>query len=444
MWLAAYRNGVSPHEAAILPCGTGEAVSEQRLAYKYIVIGDSHAERDPVQKCLELQQGNATSWRDDGFRGVSAQYVLSRPTVRKDDPNLRNAMKAGRGVRVARERGTYRSAVSTGAILGCIAVAVSSASAQVGTGDRLTFNLCNSGASRSVDVAVVHPVAPRSRAHRSVGWYTVEPGRCRELALGQAGQHYFAFAIDEGLSGTLRRRIGGGPSSAGGATVGTDLEFCVLRNADFRIEGTLAELASCDDPDTYEVLPFNIVVTPARGGTRATYRINTDNVRLFSFPGTRVQQYQWARRYQSGTSEVRQDLPRARRIFEHWAEQGYAPAQYSLALMYETARGAEQNYGEAHRLYRLAAAQGYAPAETAIGFFHFNGLGIPADQAQAIRWYRRAADRGYAQAQYNLGHMHENGQGVARNVEDAVRWYRLAAAQGHEGAQAALQRLSPR
>ena len=49
--------------------------------------------------------------------------------------------------------------------------------------------------------------------------------------------------------------------------------------------------------------------------------------------------------------------------FNYAAEQGYAPAQNSLAFMYTNGEGVEQNYEEAIKWYTLAAEQGYASAQ---------------------------------------------------------------------------------
>ena len=55
------------------------------------------------------------------------------------------------------------------------------------------------------------------------------------------------------------------------------------------------------------------------------------------------------------------NFKRAVELFEAAAAQGYAPAQYNLAILYDEGRGVPQDC--AVELYEAAAAQGYAPAQ---------------------------------------------------------------------------------
>jgi uncharacterized protein len=58
----------------------------------------------------------------------------------------------------------------------------------------------------------------------------------------------------------------------------------------------------------------------------------------------------------------RQDYASASHIFIPLAEQGVAAAQSYLGFMFETGRGAPQNYTEAAMWYRRAAEQGDSSA----------------------------------------------------------------------------------
>lgn len=81
------------------------------------------------------------------------------------------------------------------------------------------------------------------------------------------------------------------------------------------------------------------------------------------------------------------------------------------------------------------ADQGVAPAQKYIGLMYDEGDGVQLDDVQAIYWYRLAADQGDAEAQYLLGTMFDFGEGVAEDNAQAVQWYRLAAEQENEFAQ---------
>jgi len=120
------------------------------------------------------------------------------------------------------------------------------------------------------------------------------------------------------------------------------------------------------------------------------------------------------------------------------AEQGYAPAQNNLGLMYTRGLGVAKDDAEAVSWYRKAAEQGYAPAQNYLGLMYQNGQGVAQDDAEAVGWYRKAAEQGYAPAQNDLGTMYLKGQGVAQDEAQAVSWYRKAADQGYGPAQGIL------
>jgi TPR repeat protein len=129
------------------------------------------------------------------------------------------------------------------------------------------------------------------------------------------------------------------------------------------------------------------------------------------------------------------------------ANKGHAVAQYSLASMYEQSQGSipsQISMNDAVTWYRKAADQGFAPAQSKLGVLYENGLGLSKDFVQAIEWYRKAAaqgnndaigrirktaEEGNALAQVNLGLMYESGQGVSKDFTQALRWYFRAAEQ---------------
>lgn len=164
----------------------------------------------------------------------------------------------------------------------------------------------------------------------------------------------------------------------------------------------------------------------------------------------------------------------ARRWFEKAAQQGYAPAQVNLAILYLNGWGGPQNYGaalywlkaaaksgnarahtnlgilyldglgvrqdydEALRHFRIAAEQGEVVAMVNLGFMSDKGLGTPKNQVSAADWYRQAAERGDAVGQNNLADMYLRGEGVSQNGATALGWFQKAARQGHTGAQIKL------
>jgi hypothetical protein len=67
------------------------------------------------------------------------------------------------------------------------------------------------------------------------------------------------------------------------------------------------------------------------------------------------------------------------------------------------------DYATALRLYRPLADQGDAPAQNDLGLMYRDGRGVPQDYAEALTWYRLAADQGNAGAQNSLGVLYQNG-----------------------------------
>ena len=118
------------------------------------------------------------------------------------------------------------------------------------------------------------------------------------------------------------------------------------------------------------------------------------------------------------------NYPTALRLLRPLADQGDAPAQFNLGIMYYHGRGVRQNDPEAAKWFHLAANQGDAPAQFYLGIMYSEGQGVPQDYAKSAKWYRLAADQGHAQAQYNLGLWYASeGDAVSAHM-----WFNLAAA----------------
>ena len=92
----------------------------------------------------------------------------------------------------------------------------------------------------------------------------------------------------------------------------------------------------------------------------------------------------------------RGDLPRAKWWLEKAAEQGYAPAQCILAVIYYQGKGVEQNRHRAIELYERAAEQGYALAQYNLAVIYYQGKGVEQNRHRAIELYERALEQGFA------------------------------------------------
>ncbi len=80
----------------------------------------------------------------------------------------------------------------------------------------------------------------------------------------------------------------------------------------------------------------------------------------------------------------------------------------------------------AMEIWRPLAEQGDAPAQYSLGLLYYRGEGVLTDPKQAAKWYRKAADQGDPDAQLNLGLMYAQGEGLKRNYTTAYKWFSLA------------------
>lgn len=119
------------------------------------------------------------------------------------------------------------------------------------------------------------------------------------------------------------------------------------------------------------------------------------------------------------------------------ADEGYAPAQFYLAKLYETGvSGVVKNPAEARRWTARAAEGGDRSAMHNLALYYFRGEGGPQDLAAAARWFRKAAEAGVVDSQYNLGLLYQSGSGVERDLGEAYKWFSIAAQGGDAEARA--------
>src|SRR5262249_27993611 len=127
------------------------------------------------------------------------------------------------------------------------------------------------------------------------------------------------------------------------------------------------------------------------------------------------------------------------------ADQGFAPAQNALALLYYRGQGVRKDLGQAEHWVRKAAEQGLPRAQTRLAYLYEQGDGMPQDQSAAASWYQKAARSGDPIAQNNLAFMYEEGVGVERNLLQAYVLYSLAVhgyGPGKRRADAATKRMA--
>jgi len=113
------------------------------------------------------------------------------------------------------------------------------------------------------------------------------------------------------------------------------------------------------------------------------------------------------------------------------AKQGDPNSQFELGVMYCDGNGVAQDYNEAAKWFIKASEQGYAPAQYNLGVIYESDLGVQ-DYNEAVKWYTKAAQQGYTVAQFNLGGMFALGRGVVKDDVEAYKWILLAGMNGYD------------
>ncbi|MBZ5606852.1 MAG: sel1 repeat family protein [Acidobacteriia bacterium] len=91
------------------------------------------------------------------------------------------------------------------------------------------------------------------------------------------------------------------------------------------------------------------------------------------------------------------------------------------------------DYVTAMKEWMPLAEQGDAPTQFNVGLLYLDGHGVPQSPAEAVKWFTRSADQDYTEAQHNLGAMYGSGQGVKRDYVQAYKWLNICAAKGNAG-----------
>jgi TPR repeat protein len=88
----------------------------------------------------------------------------------------------------------------------------------------------------------------------------------------------------------------------------------------------------------------------------------------------------------------------------------------------------KKDYAAAVKEWRPLAEEGDAPSQFNLGLLYIDGLGVPQDYGTAVSWFERSAQQDYAKAQLNLGALYASGKGVKRDYVQAYKWLNVCAA----------------
>jgi len=145
-------------------------------------------------------------------------------------------------------------------------------------------------------------------------------------------------------------------------------------------------------------------------------------------------QYQMALVYQHGYS-VPKDGMKALKLFQLSAAQNYPDAQFELALLYTEGKLVKKDLKKAFELTHKAAKKELASAQFNLGVMYANGKGVKQDDFKASRWYKSAANQNYALAQFNLALLYSEGKGVEKSTEMSFIWNTIASWNGYADAE---------
>ncbi|PKG82740.1 sel1 repeat family protein [Colwellia sp. 75C3] len=145
-------------------------------------------------------------------------------------------------------------------------------------------------------------------------------------------------------------------------------------------------------------------------------------------------QYQMALVYQHGYG-VSKDGMKALELFKLAADQHYPDAQFELALIYSEGKLVKTDLKKAFELTHKAANKDLASAQFNLAVMYANGTGVKQDDFKASRWYKTAANLNYALAQYNLALLYSEGKGVEKSIDLSYVWNTVAAWNGYPNAE---------
>ncbi len=145
-------------------------------------------------------------------------------------------------------------------------------------------------------------------------------------------------------------------------------------------------------------------------------------------------QYQMAMIYKNGYG-LQKDGMKAFELLTLAADQHNPDAQFELALIYTEGKLARKDLKKAFQLTSKAAYKGLASAQFNLAVMYANGEGVKQDDFGASRWYKSAADQNYALAQYNLALLYSEGKGVEKSLQLSYVWNTIASWNGYTDAE---------
>lgn len=103
-----------------------------------------------------------------------------------------------------------------------------------------------------------------------------------------------------------------------------------------------------------------------------------------------------------------------------------------LGTLYAQGVGVGKSLRKAVELFEMAGEKGNRSSQYNLGVCYSNGMGVEKDDYKAYEWYKMAADNGSTYGQYQVALCYEDGRGVKTDSLAAVLYFKQAAEKGHE------------
>jgi TPR repeat protein len=156
--------------------------------------------------------------------------------------------------------------------------------------------------------------------------------------------------------------------------------------------------------------------------------------------GNKLAQFELATMYLSGKgADV--DHNKVLELSKKLSEIKYSCGVNLLGYCYECGFGTIINKQKAFKLYQKAADLGNINGMNNLGYCYEKGIGVGINDEKALELYQKAANLGYNLAQQYLAWMYEIGHVTEKNIEQAIYWYEKSAEQGDKFSQNKLNHL---
>jgi TPR repeat protein len=172
---------------------------------------------------------------------------------------------------------------------------------------------------------------------------------------------------------------------------------------------------------------------------RTLVRGNIATIRLQAKKGRASAQYNLGRMYELGI-KVSVDKAKALSLYKKAADQGYADAQYRMAISMLYGKSTERDERHGRKWLSMAAKNGHQTAQNLLAKMA-DKEDFGAGSSLALSWYLDRAIGGNAEAALSLGKIFEHGWGVTSDLHEAAKWYKHAHILGAKDAESLLRGL---